>query len=73
MLTFLGPASQQAARLQLDPAGRMHCTREASHDPRVVVNVKFKRPNQAHASTNDKSVGQLGTLSSFDQLDQFTY
>jgi len=35
MLIFLGPSSQQAARLQRDPGGRMHCTHGASHDPRV--------------------------------------
>jgi len=75
MLIFLGPSSQQAARLQRDPGGRMHCTHGASHDPRVslffvhvVCSVKFDRPNQA--TTNDKSVGQLGTPS-FDQLVQF--
>jgi len=34
----------------------------------VVCSVKFNRPNQA--TTNDKSVGQLGTPS-FDQLVQF--
>ena len=55
----------------------MHCTHGASHDPRVslffvhvVCSVKFDRPNQA--TTNDKSVGQLGTPS-FDQLVQFIY